>query len=159
ARRPGAPAGPHRSPGTPAARLRTRPRSPRSRGGARRALPAPAGAPRRPAGERSRVGRSRLDSAAHPADPSVTTIPRPPDPGAEPARAETPRDAQAGGRSGRPLACGEEMAWPRRLRLGGGSDLAIDLGTANTLVYVRGRGTVVFEPSVVAQHTGSGRVL
>jgi rod shape-determining protein MreB len=51
------------------------------------------------------------------------------------------------------------MAWPRRLRLGGGSDLAIDLGTANTLVYVRGRGIVVFEPSVVAQHTGSGRVL
>jgi len=38
------------------------------------------------------------------------------------------------------------MAWPRRLRLGGGSDLAIDLGTANTLVYVRGRGIVVFEP-------------
>jgi rod shape-determining protein MreB and related proteins len=51
------------------------------------------------------------------------------------------------------------MAWSRRLRLGGGSDLAIDLGTANTLVYVRGRGIAVSEPSVVAQHTGSGRVL
>jgi rod shape-determining protein MreB len=51
------------------------------------------------------------------------------------------------------------MAWARRLRLGGGSDLAIDLGTANTLVYVRGRGITVSEPSVVAQHTGSGRVL
>src|SRR2546430_17724829 len=51
------------------------------------------------------------------------------------------------------------MAWSRRLRLGGGSDLAIDLGTANTLVYVRGRGIMVSEPSVVAQHTGSGRVL
>jgi rod shape-determining protein MreB and related proteins len=51
------------------------------------------------------------------------------------------------------------MAWTRRLRLGGGSDLAIDLGTANTLVYVRGRGIVVYEPSVVAQHTETGRVL
>ncbi len=30
------------------------------------------------------------------------------------------------------------------------SDLAIDLGTANTLVYARGRGIVVSEPSVVA---------
>jgi rod shape-determining protein MreB and related proteins len=51
------------------------------------------------------------------------------------------------------------MAWTRRLRLSGGSDLAIDLGTANTLVYVRGRGIVVLEPSVVAQHTETGRVL
>jgi rod shape-determining protein MreB and related proteins len=51
------------------------------------------------------------------------------------------------------------MVWTRRLRIGGGSDLAIDLGTANTLVYVRGRGIVVSEPSVVAQHTNSGRVL
>ena len=30
------------------------------------------------------------------------------------------------------------------------SDLAIDLGTANTLVYAKGRGIVVSEPSVVA---------
>jgi rod shape-determining protein MreB len=45
------------------------------------------------------------------------------------------------------------------MRLGGGSDLAIDLGTANTLVYVRGHGIAVSEPSVVAQHTQSGRVL
>src|SRR5256885_16643577 len=51
------------------------------------------------------------------------------------------------------------MAWSRRLRLGGGNDLAIDLGTANTLVYVRGRGIAVSEPSVVAQHTESGHVL
>jgi rod shape-determining protein MreB and related proteins len=51
------------------------------------------------------------------------------------------------------------MALSRRLRLGGGSDLAIDLVTANTLVFVRGRGIVVSEPSVVAQHTESGRVL
>jgi|GraSoiStandDraft_58_1057296.scaffolds.fasta_scaffold35343_2 rod shape-determining protein MreB and related proteins len=58
-----------------------------------------------------------------------------------------------------PLAFVGDMAWARRMRLGGGSDLAIDLGTANTLVYVRGRGIMVSEPSVVAQHTGSGRVL
>ncbi|MCW3020610.1 MAG: rod shape-determining protein [Solirubrobacterales bacterium] len=51
------------------------------------------------------------------------------------------------------------MAWARRLRLGGGSDLAIDLGTANTLLFVRGRGIAVSEPSVVAQHTETGRVL
>ncbi|MBW1965014.1 MAG: rod shape-determining protein, partial [Deltaproteobacteria bacterium] len=30
------------------------------------------------------------------------------------------------------------------------SDLAIDLGTANTLVYVKGKGVVLREPSVVA---------
>ncbi len=30
------------------------------------------------------------------------------------------------------------------------NDLAIDLGTANTLVYVKGRGIITFEPSVVA---------
>ena len=30
------------------------------------------------------------------------------------------------------------------------ADIAIDLGTANTLVYVRGRGVVLNEPSVVA---------
>jgi rod shape-determining protein MreB len=32
------------------------------------------------------------------------------------------------------------------------NDMAIDLGTANTLVYVRGRGVVLSEPSVVAIH-------
>jgi rod shape-determining protein MreB len=59
----------------------------------------------------------------------------------------------------RALAFVGELAWTRHLRLGGGSDLAIDLGTANTLVYVRGRGILVSEPSVVAQHTETGRVL
>jgi len=37
-------------------------------------------------------------------------------------------------------------------------DVAIDLGTANTLVYVGGRGIVVSEPSVVASDTGTGEV-
>ncbi|HPC03376.1 MAG TPA: rod shape-determining protein [Syntrophales bacterium] len=35
------------------------------------------------------------------------------------------------------------------------NDLAIDLGTANTLVYVRGKGVVLSEPSVVAVHRDS----
>ncbi|HEX8086190.1 MAG TPA: rod shape-determining protein [Solirubrobacteraceae bacterium] len=44
-------------------------------------------------------------------------------------------------------------------RFGFGSrDVAIDLGTANTLVYVRGRGIVVSEPSVVAMDTNTGAV-
>jgi rod shape-determining protein MreB len=35
-------------------------------------------------------------------------------------------------------------------------DLAIDLGTANTLVYMKGKGIVVNEPSVVAMRNGNG---
>ncbi len=38
-------------------------------------------------------------------------------------------------------------------------DIGIDLGTANTLVYVRGRGIVVREPSVVAIDKYEGKVL
>jgi rod shape-determining protein MreB and related proteins len=38
-------------------------------------------------------------------------------------------------------------------------DIGIDLGTANTLVYVRGRGIVINEPSVVAINKRSGDVL
>ncbi|WP_339108040.1 rod shape-determining protein [Thioclava sp. GXIMD4216] len=37
------------------------------------------------------------------------------------------------------------------------SDMAIDLGTANTLVYVKGRGIVLNEPSVVAYHVKDGK--
>ena len=40
----------------------------------------------------------------------------------------------------------------------GGRDMAVDLGTANTLVYVRGRGIVLSEPSVVAIDSLSGQV-
>jgi rod shape-determining protein MreB and related proteins len=40
----------------------------------------------------------------------------------------------------------------------GSRDMAVDLGTANTLVYVRGRGIVLSEPSVVAIDTGTGEV-
>ncbi len=38
-------------------------------------------------------------------------------------------------------------------------DVGIDLGTANTLVYVRGRGIVINEPSVVAINQKTGQVL
>jgi len=38
-------------------------------------------------------------------------------------------------------------------------DLGIDLGTANTLVYVKGRGIVLSEPSVVAVERGTKRVI
>jgi rod shape-determining protein MreB len=40
----------------------------------------------------------------------------------------------------------------------GGREIAVDLGTANTLVYVRGRGIVLSEPSVVAIDQRSGEV-
>src|SRR3954452_9290747 len=40
-----------------------------------------------------------------------------------------------------------------------GRDMAVDLGTANTLVYVRGRGIVLDEPSVVAVNVRDGRPL
>ena len=39
------------------------------------------------------------------------------------------------------------------------SDIGIDLGTANTLVYARDRGIVIREPSVVAVQSGTNRVL
>lgn len=38
-----------------------------------------------------------------------------------------------------------------------GRDLGIDLGTANTLVYMRGKGIVIREPSVVAVRNGLKR--
>lgn len=39
------------------------------------------------------------------------------------------------------------------------TDIGIDLGTANTLVYVRGRGIVIAEPSVVAVNDKTGQVV
>jgi rod shape-determining protein MreB and related proteins len=46
---------------------------------------------------------------------------------------------------------GATMAWsPRSVLSLFSNDLAIDLGTANTLVYAKGKGIVVSEPSVVA---------
>jgi rod shape-determining protein MreB and related proteins len=40
-----------------------------------------------------------------------------------------------------------------------GRDMAVDLGTANTLVYVRGRGIVLNEPSVVALNANTGQIV
>jgi len=39
------------------------------------------------------------------------------------------------------------------------NDLAIDLGTANTLIYVKGKGIILSEPSVVAIKRGTNQVL
>lgn len=41
----------------------------------------------------------------------------------------------------------------------GGNDIGVDLGTANVLVYVKGKGIVLQEPSVVAIDRDSGRVI
>ncbi|MCL2833006.1 MAG: rod shape-determining protein [Treponema sp.] len=41
----------------------------------------------------------------------------------------------------------------------GSSDLGIDLGTCNTIIYIRGKGIVVDEPSVVAVEKGTNRVM
>jgi Actin-like ATPase involved in cell morphogenesis len=38
-------------------------------------------------------------------------------------------------------------------------DMAIDLGTANCVVYVQDRGIVMFEPSVVAVNQKTGQIL
>ncbi|XVX18974.1 rod shape-determining protein [Actinomycetota bacterium] len=43
--------------------------------------------------------------------------------------------------------------------LGWGRDLAIDLGTANTLIYEKGRGVVLDEPSVVAVEAGTTQLI
>ncbi|MDD3268340.1 MAG: rod shape-determining protein [Syntrophomonadaceae bacterium] len=40
-----------------------------------------------------------------------------------------------------------------------GKDMGIDLGTANTLVHLKGKGVILREPSVVAIQSDSGRVL
>jgi len=38
-------------------------------------------------------------------------------------------------------------------------DIAVDLGTANSRVYVRGRGIIITEPSVVAVNQKKGQIL
>ena len=47
-----------------------------------------------------------------------------------------------------------EKIWSKIAR-----DIAIDLGTANSLVYVRGQGVVISEPSVVAVNQKTGQIL
>lgn len=48
--------------------------------------------------------------------------------------------------------------WERFLSLFS-NDIGIDLGTANTLVYVKGRGIVINEPSIVAVNEKTGQVV
>ena len=38
-------------------------------------------------------------------------------------------------------------------------DIGIDLGTCNTLIYIRGKGIVLNEPSVVAVEKGTNRLV
>ena len=45
------------------------------------------------------------------------------------------------------------------MRFFGSADLGLDLGTANVLAYVRGKGIVLREPSVVAVERGSGKLV
>ena len=59
---------------------------------------------------------------------------------------------------GAALALFPAMGGRRHLH-GFGGEIAIDLGTANTVVYVRGQGIVLFEPSVIAIDERSGDVL
>ena len=47
------------------------------------------------------------------------------------------------------------MAWFKTLTGFGGRDMAVDLGTCSTLVHVRGKGVVLYEPSVVAIEKGT----
>ena len=49
--------------------------------------------------------------------------------------------------------------WLQKLQSLFSTDIGIDLGTANSLVYVKGHGVVLREPSVVAIQAGSKRVL
>jgi rod shape-determining protein MreB and related proteins len=39
------------------------------------------------------------------------------------------------------------------------SDIAIDLGTANTLIHMRGQGIVINEPSIVSKSTKTGKII
>jgi len=59
--------------------------------------------------------------------------------------------------SGGPVSHHGVVRRRRRVRIGG-RDMAIDLGTANTLLYVRGEGIRVSEPSVVAVDTRTDEV-
>ena len=45
------------------------------------------------------------------------------------------------------------------LKMGLGQDIGIDLGTATVIAYVKGKGIVLREPSVVAVDNNTGEVL
>ena len=50
------------------------------------------------------------------------------------------------------------MANKKRLIDAFSTDIGIDLGTCNTLIYVRGKGIVISEPSVVAVERGTKKL-
>jgi rod shape-determining protein MreB len=50
------------------------------------------------------------------------------------------------------------MAWTKSMLSMFSNDLAIDLGTANTLVFAKGKGIIVREPSIVAVNQKTGKV-
>lgn len=52
-----------------------------------------------------------------------------------------------------------KFSLPQNLRAFFNHDIGIDLGTANTLVYLRGKGIVINEPSVVAVNQKTGQVV
>src|SRR3990170_1068439 len=85
--------------------------------------------------------RPHCSSASSPSVcPASTASEIPANPGQDPARLVGP------------------MGFFSRLGGLGGREIAVDLGTANTLVYVRGRGIVLSEPSVVAIDQRTGEV-
>ncbi len=51
------------------------------------------------------------------------------------------------------------LKFPKKITERFSRDIGIDLGTANTLVYLKGKGIVVTEPSVVAVNTKTGQVV
>jgi rod shape-determining protein MreB len=51
------------------------------------------------------------------------------------------------------------LNWLNRLYEAFSHDIGIDLGTANTLIYVKGHGIVIVEPSIVAINQKTGRIV
>ena len=51
------------------------------------------------------------------------------------------------------------FTWLNRLYDAFSHDIGIDLGTANTLIYVKGQGIVIAEPSIVAVNQKTGRIV
>ena len=74
------------------------------------------------------------------------------------ARRSRRRPSTLAGAGGAGLEAARSPLRRRLLPRLGGRDIAIDLGTANTLVFVRGEGIVASEPSVVAVDTETGGV-
>ena len=118
---------------------------------------------------------SRSSGGIHPrSSPPSTSSPqsssgsRPDAPWSSPSTAQKVSDDRRGlvRRPGRPVRL-SRRAWTRRPRprrpgptmTGVARDLAIDLGTANTLVYAKGRGIVLNQPTVIALNTRTHEVL